>query len=82
MSDMNVGEVCPFCKQGHIVNITREMTFQQMTDKGRITCRITVPIGTCSHCGSETLDGEAEAMVDQAVRREYDKLPPAGGQHG
>lgn len=82
MSDTDRGEVCPFCKQGHIVKVTRKMTFQQMTDKGRITCRIEVPVGACSRCGSETLDAEAEETIDQAVRREYDKLPPAGGRDG
>lgn len=74
MSSRDV-EVCPVCKYGHIVKITRELSFQQITDKGRVNCRIQVPVGTCTHCGFHMLDGNAQAVLDQAVRREYDKLP-------
>jgi hypothetical protein len=75
----DLGEVCIFCRHGHIVKITREMTFHQTTDRGRITCCIALPVNTCSYCGFQTLDRYAEAVMDQAVRREYDKLPRASG---
>lgn len=73
-------QVCLFCKQGHVARLTKELTFRQTTDRGPIVCRITVPVGRCSKCGAETFDAEAEAMIESAVRREYDKLPPEGGE--
>ena len=74
MSNRDV-EVCPVCKGRHLVRITRELSFRQVTDKGRVNCSIGVPVGTCTQCGFQMLDGDAQAMLDQAVRREYDKLP-------
>ncbi|HUI95553.1 MAG TPA: hypothetical protein VLX44_07360 [Xanthobacteraceae bacterium] len=72
-------QVCLFCKQGHVSQLTKELTFRQTTDRGPIVCRIAVPVGRCSKCGAETFDAEAEAMIESAVRREYEKLPPAPG---
>jgi hypothetical protein len=63
-----------------MVKVTVDFAFHQMTDRGRITCHLALPVSTCSHCSFEMLDAEAEAKMDQAVRCEYDKLPPASGQ--
>lgn len=57
-----------------------DFTFRQKTDRGRVTCRLRLPVSTCSDCGFEIVGKEAEALMDQAVRREYDKLPPASGE--
>jgi len=77
MSDTD--QLCLFCKQGHVTQVTKPLTFRQTTDRGPIVCRITVPVGRCSQCGAETFDAEAEAMIESAVRREYEKLPPGSG---
>jgi len=47
-----------------------------MTDRGRVTCHLPLPISACSHCGFEMLGTKAETEMDEAVRREYDRLPP------
>jgi hypothetical protein len=77
MSEKDVGEFCPFCKHVHLVKVTRELTFHQMTDKGGVNCRVVVPVGTCGHCGFTMVGMEAEGIMAQAVRWEYNKLPPA-----
>jgi len=79
MADADVSESCPICKRGWMVKGTADLTFHQMTDRGRVTCRVALPISRCSHCDFQTLDAEAEAAMDEAVRREYDKLPPRPG---
>jgi hypothetical protein len=32
-------------------------------------------MGICDHCGSKTWDDDAEAIIEEAVRQEYQKLP-------
>jgi hypothetical protein len=34
-----------------------------------------VPLRVCGRCGSRDWTEETEALIDEAVRREYDKLP-------
>jgi hypothetical protein len=34
-----------------------------------------VPTGLCDRCGSIHWSQEAEALIEEAVRREYEKLP-------
>ena len=85
LSNLNVGAVampngsdgglCYFCKRGHFVKTIREMAFHQWTDKGYIFCRVEVPLGVCDRCGSTDWTEEAEAIVETAVRREYERLP-------
>jgi|SoiMethySBSTD1v2_1073268.scaffolds.fasta_scaffold1599135_2 YgiT-type zinc finger domain-containing protein len=82
MSDTDGGEACPFCKPGHMVKVTRQMTFRQVTDRGRVFCRVAVPVRICPRCGFEMLDADAEATMDQAVRREYAKLLRTPGRDG
>jgi hypothetical protein len=69
------GGLCYFCKRGHFVKTSREMAFHQWTDKGYIFCRVEVPLGVCDRCGSSDWTEEAEAIVEAAVRREYNRLP-------
>ena len=79
MSDSGTGEECPVCEFPQTVKVMIDLTCHQMTDRGRVTCHLVLPVYCCPHCGFEVLDAEGEAMVDAAVRREYDKLPPASG---
>jgi hypothetical protein len=51
------------------------MTFHQWTSKGNVSCKVTVPIGICDNCGAKNWNEETEAVIEQAVKRETDKLP-------
>ena len=66
---------CVFCKIGRVITSDQTIAFRQWTDKGYISCRATIPMGICDHCGSKTWDDDAEAMIEEAVRQEYQKLP-------
>jgi hypothetical protein len=57
-----------------------ELAFHQMTDRGRVTCCVSLPRSICPRCGFENIDPDAEAMLDEAVRQEYNKLPPLSGK--
>jgi hypothetical protein len=68
-------DLCAFCKRGRLVQRNRELAFHQATDKGEVFCRVTIPVTVCEQCRSMTWGANAEADIEQAVRREYDKLP-------
>ena len=70
---------CDFCKTGHIVKRESQITFRQWTDKGYIFCRVVIPIGVCSRCGSRDWDAAAEAIIEKAVRTEYEKVAAQDG---
>jgi hypothetical protein len=40
-----------------------------------VFCRVTATLGVCSNCESRNWDENTEALIDEAVRQEYDKLP-------
>src|SRR5262249_22565381 len=65
---------CILCEQGRVVEESREINFRQDTDKGEVSCRIAVQFNFCPQCGFEYWDDQAEAVVDEAVRRAYEKL--------
>jgi hypothetical protein len=46
----------------------------QSTDKGYVFCRAEIPIGVCDRCGAKHWNQVAEAIIEEVVRREYDKL--------
>jgi len=75
MSDSDPADFCYICRKGHFVRHDREVAFHQSTDKGYVFCRVVVPIGICNQCGSQNWDEAAEAIIEAAVRDEYDKLP-------
>jgi hypothetical protein len=75
MSEPQDGERCPFCKKGQLRERVDEIAFHQWTDKGYVFCRLTVPLGVCDTCGSRNWNEDVEAAIEEAVRREYDKLP-------
>jgi hypothetical protein len=52
-----------------------EMAFRQWSDKGYIPCRVTILVGTCDNCRVKSLDPGSDKILDEAFRREYDKLP-------
>jgi hypothetical protein len=51
------------------------MIFWQSTDKGYVYCLVALSMGTCNICGSKTLHPDFDAILDAALRREYDNLP-------
>jgi hypothetical protein len=75
MSEPRNGETCPFCKKGHFTKRTQQLAFHQWTDKGYVFCRLTLTLDVCDNCGWRDWSDDVEAMIDEAVRREYDKLP-------
>ena len=76
MSDPNHAQVCDFCKDGHVAKRNQQVTFRQWTDKGYVVCQATIPIGVCDRCGSRHLGSQdAETIIEDAVRQEYQKLP-------
>jgi hypothetical protein len=68
-------ETCELCRTGKIGKAEEAMTFHQWTDKGNITCTVTIPMGICDNCGAKIWNEETETAIEQAVKREYDKLP-------
>jgi hypothetical protein len=75
MANGGNGEICYFCKKGELVRRTEEIAFHQWTDKGYVFCRVKASLGVCDRCGSRDWNDDTEALIDAAVRREYDKLP-------
>jgi hypothetical protein len=53
----------------------REVAFQEWTPKGRVFCRVMLPVAICAVCGAKNWDDKAEAIIEEAVKREVDKLP-------
>ncbi len=66
---------CPICKTGHLVMRTEELDFLQRSDKGPLRCRVSIPVAVCESCGHKTWTGVAETLIQEAVLREYEKLP-------
>ena len=68
--------VCGFCGQGKVLPHVRIMRFSQETDRGRVDCSVSIPIGECDTCGAEYVDEKADALIEKAVREAYAKLAP------
>jgi hypothetical protein len=64
---------CVLCKVGCLIRSDREIAFKRWTDKGYVFCRVTIPMDVCDNCGWKTSDIDAEAIIDEAVRQEYEK---------
>jgi C4-type Zn-finger protein len=67
--------VCPICRAGHFVKRLEMIAFAQSTDKGPVLCEVTILVAACDRCDYKTWGSEAEALMQDAVRRAYDKLP-------
>ena len=75
MTETADAELCDFCEQGQVIRRSEELAFHQWTSRGYVFCKVTIPMGTCERCGAKNWDETAEALIEEAVRREYDKLP-------
>jgi hypothetical protein len=67
--------VCNLCRRGRVSSSLKELNLRQLSDKGYVHFRVTVAVGICDFCGDESLGAGAEQLLDEAFRREYDKLP-------
>ena len=74
MSDVHDVQCCDFCKRGRVIRRNQQISFRQWTDKGYIFCRAEIPIGVCERSGARHWNEDAEAIINEVVRREYDKL--------
>ena len=74
MPSIRHAEHCIFCKIGRVSRSDREIAFKQHTAKGHVFCHVTIPMDICNHCGSKSWDHDAEVIIDDAVRREYERL--------
>ncbi|GIK82471.1 MAG: hypothetical protein M5U07_18965 [Xanthobacteraceae bacterium] len=68
------GEGCAFCGHGTVIKRQEELAFHQWTDRGYVFCKVSVPTAVCERCGSKSWDDAAEAIIEEAVRRELEKL--------
>jgi hypothetical protein len=75
MLDINP-QPCDVCKSGHVSWRDRRFEFRKWTDRGYVFCRVTIPLGVCDGCQSRHWKEDAEAVVEDAVRCEYEKLLP------
>ena len=75
MPSKNEAGVCDICHRGILVKAKREIAFRQWTSKGYISCRVIIPVTSCPECGAWHWDEAAEALIEEAVNREVDKLP-------
>jgi hypothetical protein len=75
MSDGKEAEICDLCQRGNVVKRNEPMSFHQWTDRGYVSCVVTIPMGICDSCGTKSWDEAAEAVIEEAVREAYDRLP-------
>ena len=75
MSNRNDADVCDVCNRGIVVRTMQDIAFHQWTSKGNVFCRVTVPMAICAVCGARSWDEAAEATIEEAVKREVDRLP-------
>ena len=74
MAAKSAPAVCDFCKKGYMSQQVREVAFRQWSDKGYVHCRANVMMGVCDHCQASTPAPGADKILDDAFRREYDRL--------
>jgi hypothetical protein len=74
MADKENGDICELCHRGRKNKRNEELLFHQRTDRGDVSCHVTIPISTCDQCGAKSWDEAAEARIEAAVRKAYDQL--------
>jgi hypothetical protein len=75
MPDTSKNGVCDICGRGTVARTMEELAFRQWTRKGYVSCRVNIPVVVCADCGAKSWDRQADAIIDEAVKREVDKLP-------
>ena len=74
MSDAHDVQRCDFCKRGHITGRNEGISSTSVPIRAMSLCRVEIPIGVCDCCGAKHWNQDAEAIINEVVRREYDKL--------
>lgn len=74
MTNVEGVEFCPLCRRGHFTRRIETIAFLQGTDRGPVRCTVTILVAICERCEYMTWGSEAEAVIEQAVRRAYDAL--------
>ncbi len=67
---------CNVCSQGKVQVHDEELAFHQWTTHhGYVFCRVTMPVGTCDHCGAKSWSENADAIIQEAVQKACDETP-------
>jgi hypothetical protein len=74
MQDTDQIANCDFCGRGTVLKAVEELSFRQWTPRGYVSCRVDIPIGTCNYCGARGWDKRSEAIIEQTVSREIEKI--------
>ena len=75
LMDDDSAEQCAFCRQRTVTVRDEALAFYQSTDRGFVLCRVVIPMSVCDRCGNRSWDERGEALIEEAVLREYEKLP-------
>ena len=75
VTNIDSKDSCPICRSGSFVKRIEEVDFLQWTDKGPVRCQVTILVAACEQCDYKTWGSEAEAAMEEAVRRKYEELP-------
>lgn len=68
-------DICPVCRRGHLQRNVEDIDFHQWTDKGLMRCGATIRLSVCPACGFRSWGEEAEAIMQEALRRAYERSP-------
>lgn len=74
MPDKGCAGLCELCGRRSKITREEELAFSQWTDRGYVSCRVTIPVSTCGFCKTRSWDETAEAAIEAAVRQAYDQL--------
>ena len=66
--------VCDLCKRGRLASSLRELRVQQSSNKGYVHFSATIAVRICDICGAKSYGPGTDQILDEAFRREYDKL--------
>ena len=66
--------LCEVCGRRRKSTREEELAFNQWTDRGYVSCRVTIAVSTCGYCKTRSWDETAEAAIEEAVRKAYDQL--------
>jgi hypothetical protein len=73
VSDDTDADICALCRRGRVAIRNERISFHQWTGDGFLFCRVIIPVRTCDGCGCRSWDAAAEAVIEAAVQREYDR---------
>jgi hypothetical protein len=67
-------DTCAVCRRGRLALRNEKISFYQWTDKGYLLCEAEIQVRICLRCGSKNWDDDAEAAIEEAVRRARNKV--------